>query len=121
MGHRVWGFAGDDFHDHEDFRNAFLMVGAQVRTKAGVLDALRRGRFYASTGLTAREVRGQAANLSVRTASVCRGRFIGAGGQVLSETRDTDFSFEGTHEPYLRFEADGEQGTLFTQPVFRKT
>jgi len=120
MGHRIWGFAGDDFHDHEDFSNAFLMVRARDRTTAAILDSLRHGRFYASTGLTAREVHGVGGRLDIETAVECRGHFIGPGGATLSESTGTSFSFEASDQRYVRFQAEADTGTLFMQPVFRE-
>jgi hypothetical protein len=47
----LWGIAADDSH-HPGFDSGFAwtMVRVPERTQEGVLDALRTGRFYASTG-----------------------------------------------------------------------
>ena len=50
-GHRLWGFANDDFHDVDDFGNAFNMVLVEEATPQAVVAAAKCGRSYASTGL----------------------------------------------------------------------
>jgi hypothetical protein len=50
-GRRVWGFANDDSHAQEDVGRAWNVVQCATRTPAAVLDGLRHGRFYASTGV----------------------------------------------------------------------
>ena len=50
-GHRIWGFANDDFHAPEDFDNAFNMVLAEENTAAAIIAAVKQGRSYATTGL----------------------------------------------------------------------
>ena len=52
-GHRLWGFANDDFHDPDDFDNAFNMVLVEEASPAGVIAAAKAGRSYASTGIRA--------------------------------------------------------------------
>jgi hypothetical protein len=117
-GHRLWGFASDDFHDPEDFGNAFCMVLVAERTVAAVIDAAKRGRLYGSTGLLLEAVTEDAGCITVRTASDCSGRFIGPGREVLAEAEGRDFSYAATSEAYVRFEGEGEAGRLFLQPMF---
>lgn len=51
-GRRVWGFANDDMHDPAfDMALGWNVAYVTDRSSAGVVDALRRGRFYASTGV----------------------------------------------------------------------
>ena len=120
-GIRLWGFCSDDFHDPEDFANAFLMVQAEDRSVRALLHALRLGRFYGSTGLLARTIEGSGGSLAVQTATESRGCFVGPGGEILSAETGTHFAFGATDELYVRFEAEGESGSLFTQPLFRET
>ena len=57
-GARSWGIAVDDTHWHTiDRALGWVMVRAADRSPAAVLDALRAGAFYASTGPELREVR----------------------------------------------------------------
>jgi len=50
-GHLLYGIAADDSH-HPGYDSGFAWVWARCaeRTQTAVLDALRRGRFYSSTG-----------------------------------------------------------------------
>lgn len=51
-GRHVYGLATDDCHNINSvyFNRGWVVVNAQEETKDGVLDALRRGDFYASNG-----------------------------------------------------------------------
>ncbi|MCC7262341.1 MAG: hypothetical protein IT369_07460 [Candidatus Latescibacteria bacterium] len=119
-GHRLWGFANDDFHDPEDFGNAFNMVLVEERTPAAVVAAAKAGRCYASTGLLLHEVAVRDEEISVQTAQPCTGRFLGPGGAPLSQGEGTRFTYRAGEEAYVRFEAEGEAGRLFLQPMFRQ-
>jgi len=70
-GRHVWGYANDDFHNAAvgDFQLGWNVVYAK-RTAASVADALRHGRFYASTGveITAIEVKGSRIRVRTRNA-----------------------------------------------------
>jgi hypothetical protein len=120
LGLRVWGFASDDFHDHEDFGNAFIVARTEQRSVLSLLDALRQGRFYASTGLLAQSIAGTPASLEIITKGTCLGRFIGPGGAVLHQSEGESFRWEMSDERYVRFEAEAPAGALFTQPLWRR-
>lgn len=50
-GKRLWGLAVDDVHwKHHDEGQAFVMVRAASLDERSILQALRQGHFYASTG-----------------------------------------------------------------------
>jgi len=49
-GFRLGAVAGDDAHTYEHRNKAWVMVNAE-RSEAAILDALRKGHFYASTGV----------------------------------------------------------------------
>ena len=51
-GRRVWGFANDDVHRSEHEGMAWNMVQCETREPGAIIEALRAGRFYASTGVT---------------------------------------------------------------------
>lgn len=57
-GKRLWAFATDDCHyPGFDIGDAYTMVRAQERSQASVLEALRNGWTYASSGPTIHDVR----------------------------------------------------------------
>lgn len=142
QGRTVWATASDDSHDylHFDDRDAptpgkgWIMVQAPTLTQAAILDALRQGQFYASTGiwLDRYEVDDKGITLALARAPQGSGkpkiptryvtRFIGADGKLLAEIAgDTPhYSFTG-QERYVRAaiqDSDGKRA--WTQPVFRK-
>jgi hypothetical protein len=118
-GHRLWGFANDDFHDPEDFDNAFNMVFVEDNTPEGVIHAAKAGRSYASTGVLLDELTIDGQQINVSVSAPCTGRFIGPGGVVLGAGQGTAFSYQAGAEDYVRFEGDGDKGRIFLQPLFR--
>ncbi|HYC86018.1 MAG TPA: histidinol-phosphatase [Chryseosolibacter sp.] len=59
----MYGLATDDSHNYHSFGTAFsnagrgwVMVQAETLSAAAIVDALERGRFYASTGVTLQEI-----------------------------------------------------------------
>ena len=118
-GHRLWGFANDDFHDPADFDNAFNMVLVEDMTPAGVVRAAKAGRCYASTGLLLLGFSVEGSLVKVQLSAPCDGRFIGSGGVVLSRSENSLFEYEVGDEQYVRFEGVGEAGRIFLQPMFR--
>ena len=119
-GHRVWGFANDDFHDADDFDNAFNMVLVEELSEAAIIEAAKKGRSYGTTGLLLDTVDESEGRISVATAAACTGRFIGPGGRVLSEGEGVRFTYAAGGEAYVRFEAECESGRLFLQPMFQE-
>jgi hypothetical protein len=66
-GRTLWGFATDDCHYPAfDIGDAWTMVRATERTKDAVLDALRNGWTYASSGPAIADVRADAGSVEVR-------------------------------------------------------
>lgn len=117
-GLRLWGFASDDFHDPEDFNNAFNMVHVSQPTAANIFRAVKRGEFYATTGLLLHKVTERAGRIRVVTQDPCTGRFVGPEGEVLFEDTGREFEYTATNEAYIRFEGEGNPGKLFLQPMF---
>jgi hypothetical protein len=118
-GIRTWGFANDDFHDPADFNNAWTMVLVEEPTAAAVARAAKSGRCYGTTGLLLEEVGEADGRIAVATQSPCIGRFVGPGGRTLSEQAGRRFEYAAREEAYVRFEAEGDAGKLFLQPMFR--
>ncbi len=56
QGRRVWGFANDDYHRPDDFLLGWNVVQSESGTAADIVDALKTGRFYASTGVEIRRI-----------------------------------------------------------------
>lgn len=121
QGCRIWGLGNDDFHDTEDFNNAFTMLRVPERTRDAVVDAIKHGHCYASTGLLLHDVRLEGNTVFVETSQPCAGQFIGPGGTVLTTGSGNRFCYPLNGESYVRFEGQGDAGLLFAQPIFRTT
>ena len=121
----LWGFANDDAHLQSDIGIAWNVVQVNEHSPAAVIDALRRGRFYASTGVVIREVLVDGAHLTVRTENAQRIRFITRWGAIRASTDGAEGSFQIPDDPvlaramrYVRAECYGSGGRMaWTQPV----
>jgi hypothetical protein len=118
LGMRLWGFANDDSHDPADYGCTRTMVCGSDHTPASLMEALKAGRFYGSTGLLLEAVRVQGDLIEVALSAAARGRFIGPGGRVLAATEGREAAFRAAGEAYIRFEAEGADGRIFLQPFF---
>lgn len=116
----LWGFANDDFHGLEDFNNAFNMVLVEERAAEAIVRAAKNGRSYASTGLLLKEFVEDRGRIVVALETAGVGRFIGPLGNILALSEGRHFEYTATDEAYIRFEAEGEAGRLFLQPLFRR-
>jgi hypothetical protein len=125
MGRWLWGFANDDSHRPENVGIAWNVVQADSRSPGAIIDALRYGRFYASTGVVIDAVEADGRNLCVRTRNAQRIRFITRGG-VISQTVEgasanwllPDEASLAKHWRYVRVECYGSGGQMaWTQPL----
>jgi hypothetical protein len=118
-GHRLWGFANDDFHDLDDFSNAFNMILVEEITPQAITQAAKQGRSYATTGLLLESIQEQNGHIFIEVDAPCQGVFIGPGGKKLAHHTGTQFEYNARDEAYIRFEAEGETGRIFLQPMFK--
>ncbi len=128
----VYGVADDDSHYFKRIGDpsaptpgkGWIWVRAADLTPAAVIDALKRGDFYASTGVELSDVRYDGRTLTVAVkderASKYRIQFIGSGGRVLEEAiaSPATYAIKG-NEGYVRTKIIESNGKLaWTQPVF---
>lgn len=143
-GRRVLGFASDDSHQEDDIGEAWNCVRAAEPTPQGILNALRTGNFYCSTGVVFRDIRMEDGVITVesdnaqeirvdtergifrRTREKCMQLDI---DEVLDFERKTQESVKGSPWEalfrnwitYVRFTAFGEGSSMaWTQPFFIK-
>lgn len=129
----VFGVADDDSHSfrHADDDSwlltrpgrAWIMVRADTLTAPAILDGIRRGDFYASTGVTLAALTLARDSVHVAIAPVADSRytieFIGAGGRVLA----TRHGLRATYRPlggegYVRVRVSDSNGRrAWTQPL----
>jgi hypothetical protein len=125
-GRRVWGFSNDDSHTPGDVELAWNVVRVAENSPAAVVEALRTGSFYASTGVEITDVRVSGGELQVETSNASRIRFITQHGMYKQTTEGSSAAFalptddEGAKGLlYVRAECYGAGGaTAWTQPVF---
>ena len=120
QGRRLWGFAHDDSHIPEDIELGWNMVYVHEKTASGVLDALRAGRFYPSTGVTITGIKVMGNRVRIETADAQRivalqdtaRRFAIANASAIEVEVPADAA-------YVRFECYGSGGRCaWTQPFF---
>ncbi len=111
----VFGIAVDDAHVFKDPGNpavagpgrGWVMVRAPRLEARALVDALERGDFYASTGVTLVDYQVTAQAMTVKVAATTfakyRIQFIGSGGRLLREVAEAsaEYSFTG-NEGYVR-------------------
>jgi len=119
-GRRIWGIATDDYHGPLHAGNGWVMAYVQHRDRDGILEALQRGRFYASTGIRIDRieveglyVRIEASNAQHIAASIEHGRTVATtDSSVLEVPVPPDAT-------YVRFECWGTgRSQAWTQPFW---
>ena len=127
----LYGIAVDDAHHFKRPGDplasgpgrGWVMVRASRLEAGGLLQALERGDFYASTGVTLEDVQATPAAMTVRVkvdgTSKYRIRFIGRGGRTLHESTDATATYTFTgDEGYVRAKVLESNGrAAWVQPV----
>lgn len=128
-GHLRYGIAADDEHTLTNVAGAlpgraWIMVRAASLEPGAITEAIQRGDFYASTGVTLQDYRVATAAMTITVNSGSAGQsvidFIGKNGELLQRnTADTAvYTFTG-NEMYVRAKIVNDAGqTAWTQPVF---
>ena len=124
QGRRVWGFAHDDGHDICDDANAWNVVQCADRNPGEIVQALRNGRFYASTGVTIDAVRVYGSTICVQTRDAeCIIAYSDFGHREM-KVEDATMVFTVPDSPsftYVRFECWGRgERMAWTQPLWIK-
>jgi len=131
-GRRIYGIAVDDAHNFKTFERNLSNPGrGWVRVQAESLDAdsltnaLRRGEFYASTGVALNEVSSSGDELKVVIQDAPPLKyvtyFIGEQGKILAKSLELNSAYRRTgQEKYVRARVEASNGDVaWTQPVFR--
>jgi hypothetical protein len=120
-GRRVWGFADDDAHcDESEEGLGWNMAYVKERARAAVVEALRQGRFYCSTGVVIRSIRVTGMTVRVETENAAR---IAAIQNVGKRLAVVDGPVMEVRVPdgvtYVRFQCWGTgERMAWTQPFF---
>lgn len=133
-GGRIYGTATDDAHHYNDAKaviaagkiahtgdRGFVMVQAH-KTRASIMEALRRGTFYSSSGLVLGDVRVEGKTLVIEAqpgGAPLVGEFIGPHGKILKklEGERLTFKLDGL-AGYVRARVSNKTGKAWTQPIF---
>ncbi len=121
----IFGVADDDSHsfrpgDADSYAltrpgRAWIMVRADTLTETAILGAIRRGDFYASTGVTLSELQVTDSGITLAVLPVYDSRytieFIGSGGRVLAtgHDRSASYTYRGD-EGYVRVRVTDSNG-----------
>lgn len=134
-GQRLFGIAVDDAHhfkkfgkEHSNPGHGWIQVRAESLTMEAVLAAIEAGEFYASSGVTLREVALSSTEYRVEVEPAANWEekittyFIGEGGKVLAKTFDRTAVYRlSGKEKYVRARVESSGGAkAWTQPVFPK-
>jgi hypothetical protein len=131
-GKRIWGIAVDDSHhlkrpwdtDIAPPGKAWIVVRSEKRERDAILDAIRRGDFYASTGVELVDYTATEKTIDVKVkeknGAHYRVQFIGRGGRVLQESEGAaaTYAIRGD-EGYVRAKVTDSNGKCaWMQPRF---
>lgn len=120
-GRRVWGFANDDMHRPSDLGKAWVVVQALEKSVGGILEAIRAGRFYASSGVRIERITLENNRFTVETRNAQVIRFVTAVGKEVGRVAGPYGSFllTGNERTYFRAECFGEGSSMaWTQPIW---
>lgn len=131
-GKRIWGVAVDDMHhlgrpfevDSVPPGRAWIVVRAEKREAGAILDAIRRGDFYASTGVELEDSlaapKSWTVNVHEKNGARYRIQFLGRGGRLLQETVGLTATYEiRGNEGYVRARVlDSNGRAAWLQPIF---
>lgn len=130
QGKRLWGFGNDDFHHWGQERRVWNVVNASDQTPQAIMEAMRHGDFYVSTGFGFPKISVE----DDRITYVLRSdtpqykntykylTLYGKNGQILAEKtgRFEEFTYQAQgDEGYIRAEAYMSGGyAAISQPIF---
>ena len=120
-GRKIWGFANDDAHSAAQTGRGWNVVRARERSVPAILQALRAGSFYASSGVQIASIRCQGPRLLMESPNADRIAVFGEhGGRVhLSDGPTLDFDASDVPGRYIRAECYGRGGDMaWTQPFY---
>jgi len=124
-GRKVWGFANDDCHELKHAGRAWNVVQSVKREAGAVLDSLKAGRFYATTGITIESISWDSESIRIKAQNTSCILAYGDNQRLLKETLSDEIIFtleENSCYSYVRFECLGCGGSAaWTQPFFVET
>lgn len=120
-GREVWGYANDDAHRLDQTLRAWNVVRVKERSPRAILDALRNGGFYASTGVEITEIATRGPILTVKTRNADRFAVFGEFGmrQAVVDGAELVFDASSVDSRFIRVECYGRGGDCaWLQPIY---
>lgn len=119
-GRRLWGFANDDSHRPAHVEFGWNVAYVKERTVAGVVEALRNGRFYPSTGVTITKIEVEGMTIRLETENAHRIVALRDAGKRFAVADDNKIEVEvPAGAKYVRFECWGAgERFAWTQPFY---
>lgn len=120
-GRRIWGFANDDSHRAVgDDNHGWNVAYARNRTPEELVECLRNGRFYASTGVEITRIFVDGMHIEIGAVNAHRMVALKDCGQRFSQVDGTSMSVDVPEDAgYVRFECWGTgEAFAWTQPFF---
>ncbi len=117
LGGELWVAANPDCHSWDDARsdgpfNGYSVVFAPDLSEDAIIESLKAGRFYASTGLEVDAIRVTPDRLEVSATECDRIAFFGEGGALLEEVEGPEAAYHFTgEERYVRAELEAASGS----------
>ncbi len=115
----VWGVATDDGHGPSGVGRGWCMVQVPDRTPHAILESLKAGRFYASTGVHIDRISANEMAVRVEASDAEAIAVIGEGGRQLAwaESPMLEYHPSARHDHVFRFECYGRANRkAWTQP-----
>jgi hypothetical protein len=120
-GRTIYAIASDDNHFRESkVGRGWIMVKASSLTKQDILNSIRYGNYYATTGVLLNDINVSAGSISIDSRNGSKISFIGKHGKLLAEydSVSATYTFNGD-ELYVRATITNGDGKIaWTQPVF---
>jgi len=119
-GRFVWGYAADDSHGAHGVGLAWTVVRARDRSAEAVLEALRKGSCYASSGVEIETIRCEGPQLYVKAPNAGAIAVFGEHGKRFEFTVGNELRLDVSPllTPYVRVECYGCAGQMaWTQPL----
>ena len=120
-GRRLWGFANDDSHAAKgDVGLGWNVAYVEEETASGVVEALRAGRFYASTGVEINQIQVEGNRIWIETENAARIVALRAGAKRIAVADGREIEVDVPAQAgYVRFECWGAgEAFAWTQPFF---
>jgi len=120
-GRRVLGFASDDSHSDTDIGRAAIYVRCKNRTPRAIMEAIKAGNFYCSSGAVIDDIRLEDGVIAVDAPGAQQIEARADGGLRIASVNDTSLRLD-TREikrRYVRFTVYGAGSAMaWTQPFF---